>query len=552
MRACDREWRLSEEGLERFRVTFTAVVVCILMAGPGKEAVRGEVSSQKQKEFREFQGKYHKLQDSFSASVEKLIRVRDEAGEAGTAELKKLIVPVDHEELRGRKLSKTVLKEPGDEMPAEERGWRMELRNLQKEQATALFQLAKQGVQKRFVSFAFDLLREALWHDPDHAGARRIFGYKQIDESWLTNFEAEMRRKKFEWSEKYGWLPVEFVGRYENGERNFQGKWMSAAREEELRKNFRNSWVIRTEHFEIRTNVSLEKGVELAKELEEFQGAFYATFAGSFTPREQLSKLLEGGTANSALPRPHRVHYFRTREEYLKTCQPKMPVNIGITLGLYIPGDQVSYFFQPEDPEANVLRTVFHEATHQLFSETRPSRQPIAVQGNFWIVEGIACYMESFEQTEEGFVLGDPSYVRFQNARDRRLGRKEIELEPYYRPLVQFTAMGQDDYQRDPQQRANYSQGAGLAHFFMHFQEGLYRDDFIEHLSEVYSQASRTRAAPRSLEELTEVPYGELDRQYGDYLRDQAARIRVTAPDVPPAPEPEDVSGAGAGEPEGE
>ena len=102
-------------------------------------------------------------------------------------------------------------------------------------------------------------------------------------------------------------------------------------------------------------------GVALAKELEAFNTAFFATFGGSFTPRDQLSQLLNGGTASTTVRKPHRVNYYRTREEYLKVCQPKMPVNIGITLGLYIPGDRMSYFFHPEDPEADVRRTVFHE-----------------------------------------------------------------------------------------------------------------------------------------------------------------------------------------------
>jgi hypothetical protein len=353
-----------------------------------------------------------------------------------------------------------------------------------------------------------------------------------------------MRKKKYQWSDLYGWLPAEFVSRYENGERNFRGKWMSAAQERELRSSFKNAWVIRTEHFEVRTNFSLEEGVTLAKELESFNSAFFATFAASFAPREQLSQLLNGGNAPTAISKPHRVHYFRTREEYLKTCQPKMPVNIGITLGLYIPGDQIAYFYHPEDPGSDVRRTLFHEATHQLFSESRPSRLPIAVNANFWVIEGIACYMESFKPAEDGFSLGDPTYVRFQNARDRRLGRPD--LPPYYNPLAEFTGMGQTAYQRDPQQRANYSQGAGLAHFFLHFQNGLYRDDFIGHLSDIYSPVPRIRAAPGSLEELTDVSFVELDRQYADYIRQQAREVSESAPDVPISPELDDISAIGS------
>lgn len=509
------------------------------------QPLHGQNFPQRIQDLKSFEGQYGKLRNGFVTEIHKLIQEREQSGDRPAVdELRQIEKPIDHDTLRGRKLPEKVQPELPEEMKAEERAWRTRVRSLQSEHATKLYQLARQAAQKRLASFAFDLLHEALFHDPDHAGARKVFGYQLIDDLWLTSFAATKRKEKYEWSDRFGWLPAEYVARYENGERYFQGRWMTAEKEQQVRSNFRYAWLIRTEHFEVRTNYSLESGVALAKDLEEFNRAFFATFAGSFTPRDEWNQLLNGGSAGTTVEKPHRVYYYRTREEYLKTCQPKMPVNIGITLGLYIPGDRISYFYHPEDPEADVRRTVFHEATHQLFSETRPSRQPIAVNGDFWAVEGIACYMESFKPSEEGYSLGDPAYIRFQNARDRRLGR--VDLKPYYRPLAEFTRLGHIAYQRDPEQRANYSQGSGLAHFFMHYQDGLYRDGFIEYLSDIYSPASRTRAQPRSLQELTEVPFSDLDRQYGDYMRKQAEQVRVMAPDVPAAFELDDVSGVDA------
>lgn len=502
-------------------------------------------SPQRRKDLRDFQDQYQKIRTPFVQEIRKLVEDRESAGdESAATQLRSLEQPIDREQLRGRALPESVRQELSSELPVEERAWRSKLHTLRSEHATALFQLARQAGQKKLVSFAFDLLHEALFHDPDHAGARRVFGYRKIDDLWLTSFAAEMRRKKHVWHDRYGWLPVEFVPRYDNGERYFQGRWMPAEKEQALREKIQNAWVVRTEHFDIRTNHSLEMGVRLARELEAFNSAFFAAFAASFTPPEQLRQLQNGGNAPAVVLKPHRVHYYRTREEYLKTCQPKMPVDIGITLGLYIPGDQISYFFHPEDPETDVRRTLVHEATHQLFSETRPSPHPVALNANFWIIEGIACYMESYKPLPDGFSIGDPAYIRFQNARDRRLGRPD--LEPYYRPLAQFVSLGQVAYQRDPQQRANYSQGSGLTHFFMHFQDGLYREDFIEHLSDVYSRNPRVRAAPPSIEELTNVPFNELDRQYLDYMREQAKELQNLNLASPVAEEIEDVSGAEA------
>ncbi len=520
---------------------FWLALAAMLLIFPG--VASGQNTPQRRKDLQTFEEHYRKQREEFQKKIQGLIQERKAAGdETAVEELLKVGEPIDRERLRGRKLPEGVQAAISADLKAEERGWRTKVRTIQSEQAMALYQLSRQGVQKRLASFAFDMLHEALYHDPDHAGARRIFGYQKIDDLWLTSFAVEMRKKKYEWTDRYGWLPAEYVARYENGERNFLGRWMSAEKEEEVRSNFKHAWQIRTEHFDIRTNYSLEAGVALAKDLEAFNTAFFATFAGSFTPRDQLSQLLNGGTASTTVRKPHRVNYYRTREEYLKVCQPKMSVNIGITLGLYIPGERISFFFHPEDPEADVRRTVFHEATHQLFSETRLSPESIAVNGNFWVVEGVACYMESFRPTEDGYTLGDPLYVRFQNARDRRLGR--VDSQPYYRPMAEFMRMGQSAYQRDPMQRANYSQGSGLTHFFMHFQNGLYRDDFIEHLSDVYSSTTRIRAKPRSLDELTGVSFVELDRQYGDYILEQAKLVQVMAPEVRPAEEMEDISGA--------
>ena len=47
----------------------------------------------------------------------------------------------------------------------------------------------------------------------------------------------------------------------------------------------------------------------------------------------------------------------------------------------------------------------------------------------------------------------------------------------------------------------------------------LYVPKKLEHLSEIYRATSRQRAFVRSLDELTGVPFPELDRQYLEYMR---------------------------------
>ena len=79
--------------------------------------------------------------------------------------------------------------------------------------------------------------------------------------------------------------------------------------------------------------------------------------------------------------------------------------------------------------------------------------------------------------------------------------------------------MGMNEFQSAPNIEKNYSQASGLVHFLMHYEGGMYREALSEHLSDIYSLNRGVRENPRSLETITGVDYAELDRQYGEYIR---------------------------------
>ncbi len=147
-----------------------------------------------------------------------------------------------------------------------------------------------------------------------------------------------------------------------------------------------------------------------------------------------------------------------------------------------------------------------------MFYENLRECRIVALEANFWIVDGIACYMESYHAENGQCSVGDPHHIRIQNARER------VVLDNYYVPLEKFAAMGMNAFQRSPEIRKNYSQAAGLAHFFMHYEGGRYRDALIEHLAEIYHTTGRQRAIVKSLDELTGVSFADLDRQYVEYM----------------------------------
>jgi hypothetical protein len=128
--------------------------------------------------------------------------------------------------------------------------------------------------------------------------------------------------------------------------------------------------------------------------------------------------------------------------------------------------------------------------------------------------------MESFRRDNGEYTVGDPRYIRFAGARMNALDQN------YYVPFQEFDAMGMRDFQYAPMLVKNYTQSAGLAHFFMQYDQGRYRDALVMHLVDLYSANARKRESPRTLDELTGVGHRELDRQYLDWLRQCREELR--------------------------
>lgn len=473
------------------------------------------VSAQHPRVREAYEKQYEALESEFQQDLKQLaIACQQDQQPEGIQTIAHLLVALEHFDAHSFPLPRQVQKDLPLNLPPAERRWRLKLRSLQEQQANSLFLLSRKALHAGLPTYAYDLIQETAFHDPDHRSVRLILGYVRNGDEWVTPFEKEMQNRKQVWHESYGWLPESHLARYERGERFVNGRWKSAAQEAEIRRDFRNAWEIKTEHFLIKTNHSLEMGVQLAKEMEDFHRYFHQTFVGFFNTPEQMQKLFEG--ARNPFQRrnkqtQHVMHYYRTREEYLQRLQPEIP-QIGLTHGIYLFGDRISHFYHRPDAEGD-LGTLYHEATHQLFYETgsvRGSRQ-VGEKNHFWAVEGIACYMESFKKQGEVFRAGDPNHIRFNAARYRLLE------DNYYVPLETFAAMGRQAFQTSPNISPNYSQASGLSHFFMHARSGEYRDAFINQMAQLYSFNSRIRNNAQTLEELTGRSYAELDREYEEY-----------------------------------
>ena len=450
----------------------------------------------------------------FEIQAGKLANTCEERGSIeGATAVRKVIAPPESQAQNLRKLPREITPDIPNNLDQDERFWRTQLRSLEKDYAQDLYVLSRRALNDGYPSYAYSLVRETAAHDPDHPSARKILGFVRQGNEWVTQFAASQIKKGNVWHEQFGWLPKNHLERYARGERRFKDRWVSADKERELRRDFSEAWEVNTDHYRIRTNVSLERGVELGRALEDFHEFFYETFAGFFNTREQMMKLFDGtAKAVSNNPRPYMVHYYRTREEYVDRLKRDFP-NIEITNGIYMTTGRTAHFY--DDPHNDNEATLFHEGTHQLFFESHVLNRPIGEKSHFWIIEGIACYMESFQRKDGAFSLGDPDYIRFAGARMNLLQKK------YYVPLREFSEMGMYEFQHVPQPELskNYTQASGLARFFMEYDQGRYREALVTHLTQLYSANTRERDSAASLEKLTGIDFEDLDRQYMDDAR---------------------------------
>ena len=431
-------------------------------------------------------------------------------------------------------------------LPIDEQQWQLQLRHHREERAKEMYTLARSTLRAGFPSMAFQMIGDVVRIDPDHKYARSILGLQLFTDpirrdapeyagEWVSSFEKQMRsgsRPQIH-HPTYGWIPSGNVARYEEGLRPWKGDWISDEKELELRRDFRNAWEIPSENFLVKTNVSLEEGVQLSQRLEVFNTWLQQNFAAFFETPQALQERFDaaGSRSSSGRQNPMEVHYYATRDEYQKRVKDKVPPTIE-TNGLYWQPERTSYFFA--NPDRTDFSTLYHEATHQILDVTttedrvraakirgvklrqRPAPPwVLSEKSNFWILEGLACYFESFTVEDGNISVGNPNYVRFDTARQRMLDPAFL----FYLPAQQFFALGKEEFQHHPQVSPLYTQASGFTHFLMHYDDGLYRDDLITLLSQIYRPQPEQILEEPSLTRIAGVSFETFDRQYRAHMQ---------------------------------
>lgn len=368
---------------------------------------------------------------------------------------------------------------------------------------SALYGLAKEAADAGQCSLAFQWATEVLRENPDHADARRVLGYVERDGTWLTAYGAKMFDAGKMWDGARGWVATNAVG---SAKPDSPG-------DVSRRAAIKNGWQIRTDHFLVTTNHSLAAGAELAARLERLYQIWRQLFAGYFYSEKEVRGLFAGERIARVQVRQFRVFYHRNRDEYVSALSRRQPM-ISETLGIYFDTNSEAHFFADDaGDDANApIATLYHEAVHQLFQESKPAARRTGESANFWVIEGVATYFETLTEHDDAktglyYTIGQLSAGRLPMARERLEGN-------YYVPLAELTRLGKYDVQRRADVAKLYSQSSGLAAFLIDGEHGRYREPMVQYLEAVYTR----RDNDQTLAEVTGASYSELDAAYRRFI----------------------------------
>lgn len=396
--------------------------------------------------------------------------------------------------------------------------WWSKFSDLRRQQADRLFELAQSAAKAKQAMLAFELVRDTVRENPDHAQGRKILGYEKYQDTWRSAESVRRLKDGQVWSDSFGWLPADQLPRYEKGMRYYRGNWIEKDEDARLHSNIKNGWRVESDHYAVTTNHSLDEGARLASQLEKLHDVWRQVFLPYYATATNVERWFAGAAdeksvASTAAPHKHQVTYFRDKQQYVEALAPAHP-QIEMSLGIYIDTANTAYFFFDAERHDTTLN---HEGTHQLFQEVRSGTIKAGVKNNFWVVEAVACYMESL--TEHRLLADDSygSYITVGGENEGRVpaARQRLQEEHFYVPLRELVAFGRDSMQHDSRLRMMYSESTGLAMFLMAADNGRYRPALMDYLIAVYTG----HAAPDALEKITGQRFEELDRQYREFMK---------------------------------
>lgn len=218
-----------------------------------------------------------------------------------------------------------------------------------------------------------------------------------------------------------------------------------------------------TANFQIVSRTDAATTIATAQQLERFYVLWTQVFYPFWAPPGVTQARLDGRDTRWQPRREFKVVLCKDRRDYLQTLGVS-ETNIGVSVGYYNPELRMAFFYS--DPNLNI--TLHHELTHQLLNEGSQLKggNRAGVEQAFWMVEGIALYMESLVDYGDHWSIGGWLAPRLQSARYRAIH------DGYWPAWDDFNAGTMEKWKADPEITRLYTHAAGLTHFFLdkHFE----------------------------------------------------------------------------------
>jgi hypothetical protein len=198
---------------------------------------------------------------------------------------------------------------------------------------------------------------------------------------------------------------------------------------------------------------------------------------------------------------------------------PSQGTKIARSLGFYDPpksgGNRrvPAYFFRDPGGQLPVTATLYHEVSHQLLFETAGPNAYTRNVGNYWVFEGLGTYFETLSPQQDGSIeVGGLVGRRIEE------GIRSLVAQGQIVPLAEFVAFDQDAFNSEDRIYLHYQQAMALTVFLMQWQQGTYRDPFLDYVRDAYRGRIK-HGLGRSLQDRLSQPYAVIDSQLRAFLK---------------------------------
>lgn len=258
---------------------------------------------------------------------------------------------------------------------------------------------------------------------------------------------------------------------------------------------------VETDHFLIVADVPRETALEIAHDLEQYFAVWTQLFFPLWKDRQRWDQSSRRSASRGAvMGGKMRVVVFRDPDQYAAALAAEGPA-IGRSTGYYSGSARLMFLRQWHSGEAasDAQATRYHELTHQLLAEATESRLrvPPGERQDFWLLEGIACYMESTAIADGLATVGGWEASRLQFARHRAL------VSGQRLPLEQLQTLGRQAFQRHEDLAQLYAFAASYCHQLIDHHDGDGLRDMLSRLAKLYQV--RFGGTPRSAAEPTDL-----------------------------------------------